>query len=165
VLGLFIASLVLSTLVAGVSLFAPRSAQSAAGRTGTVRGWTLRLAGFGVVGAALAVAGVSGLVALAVAAVVGGLFARVVAPLLDDASGDVGLGWLSGAAGHVVLPIDVTRGKVAVRTERGRIELPARSDDGRPIARGAQVIVAFVEGGEATVMDLGSVRARGRAPR
>jgi len=164
VLGLFIAGLALSALVGGMSLFAPLETRGAPGGR-RIRFWTLQLAGFGGVGTGLALAGVAGPVALLVALLASGVLAQLVNPLLDEASGEVELGWLSGAAGRVVLPIDAGLGKVAVLTERGRVELPARSDDGRPIARGTPVFVAFVEEGRATVVDLRAITARGPGPR
>lgn len=151
-LGLFIAGLALSTVVVAVSLLGPAPAVGASRRT--LRFWTLQLGGFGVTGAGLSLAGVAAPWALVIALVASGLVARLVHPLLEETSDDVGLGWLSGASARVVLPIGARRGKIAIDTARGRLELPARSDDGRAIERGRPVFVAWVEHGEAYVVDL-----------
>ncbi|MEN0067898.1 MAG: hypothetical protein AAGA48_37560 [Myxococcota bacterium] len=152
-LGLFMASLVLSAAVAGTSLLATHSSTSAAH---PLRYWTLQLAGFGIVGLPLALVGVTPWLALLLALAIGGLFARGVQPLLTDQTEDTGLDWLAGSWGRVVLPIRGRRGKVAVQTARGRIELPATTDEDRLIARGTNVFVAFVEHGRAHVVHLRS---------
>lgn len=154
-LGLFIASLALSTAIAGASWLTttPTSSATLSGAA-PLRYWTLQLAGFGVVGSMLTLAGTAPPWALVVALTVSGIVAHWVHPMLGDASGDVGLGWLAGTSGRIVLPVGERPGKVVVVTQRGRFELLARSDDGRPIARGQNVLVAYVTGGEATVVNL-----------
>ncbi len=156
VLGLFLAGLALSTVVAGVSLLGPGAAYRHDERgspVATLRFWTLLLFGSGVVGAALCLAGAWGPVAFAVALAVGGVGARLAYPLLDDSSADTGLEGLAGATGRVVLPIGPGGGRVTVQTPHGCLELRAHADDGRVIERGTAVLVARVEGGEACVWD------------
>src|SRR6185437_6795904 len=85
---------------------------------------------------------------------------------------DVELGRLVGADGRVLLPIGRAGGKIVVESLAGRVELPARSWDGQPVAVGRRVMVGFVDEGVAWVVDLGSPsvgagiaeRARGRRP-
>lgn len=149
VLGLFVAGVALSAVMAGAALLGPLGDDDGH----RLRFWTLQVGGFGLTGAGLWLGGVAGPLALVVAFGVGAAMAALLQPLLDQPSGEVGLGSLVGATARVVLSIGPRGGKVAVRTSRGCLELPARSDDGGLIERGATVYVGWVEAGEVWVWE------------
>ena len=155
-LGLFIASLGLSTAVAGTTFLAPVAQPQGCARQAarTLRFWTIYLALFGCVGAPLSLLQIAAPVPLAVALGTAALLARLMNPLFADSSADIGLGRLVGAEARVVLPVGAGGGKVVVQTLADRVELPARSDDGGRIERGARVLVAFIEDGVAAVVNL-----------
>ena len=156
-LGLFLASLGLSTAVAGTSFLAPVA--SPASREGhTLRYWTLYLALFGLIGSPLALLELAAPIPIAVAGSASALMSAGLNWLFRETSAHVGLAHLAGTEGRVLLPIHQHGGKVVIQTLADRIELPARTDDGLPLEKGRRVLVAFVENGIASVVDLGPRR-------
>ena len=155
-LGLFLASLGLATAVAGISVVTPDATpRGCAGEAfRTLRFWTLYLACFGAIGAALSALPLSGPLLLALTVGTSATLARLLWPWFGDASADVGLGRLVGQEGRVLLPVGSSPGKIVVHTQADRVELVARSDDGGRIDRGCRVLVAFIEDGVAAVIRL-----------
>ena len=156
VLGLFIASLGLSTAVAGTTLLGP----AVAGHPGAMpavkrlRYWTIYLAMFGLIGAPLALLELAAPLPLAVATLVSAVLSRGVSLFFQDTSAETEMGYLVGAEGRVLLPVGTQQGKVVVHTLADRVELPARSENGALIERGRRVLIAFVDHGVAGVVNL-----------
>ncbi len=155
-LGLFFASLGLAMAVAAISLATPDSQVPGCANRAvhTLRFWTLYLACFGAIGAAMSALALPGPLLVAVTAGTGAGLAHLLWSWFGDASADVGLGQLVGQEGRVLLPVGSVPGKIVVETRAERIELVARSDDGGRIERGRRVLVAFVEDGVAAVISL-----------
>lgn len=154
-LGLFLASLGLSTAVAGTAFLSPsgpvdaRATHTAA----SLRFWVLYLALVGLIGIPLTLLQLAAPVPLAVAVGSAAVISRALSAFFHETSAEVGLGHLAGTEGRVLLPVGPSAGKVVVETMADRIELPARSLDGL-LSRGCRVLVAFVEDGVARVIPL-----------
>lgn len=155
-LGLFIASFGLSTAVAGTTFLTPvaQSQGCAAAAARSLRFWTIFLGLFGITGAPLTLLEVAAPLPLGIALGTAGLLSKLLSPLFRETSADTGLGRLVGTEARVLLPVGAHAGKVVIQTLADRIELPARSDDGGRIERGARVLVAFIEDGVAAVVNL-----------
>ena len=155
-LGIFIASLGLSTAVAGTALLAPAGtaeghAIQAAPR---LRFWTLLMALFGLIGIPLTLLNLAAPVPITVAVLAAAVLARMLGLFFGETSADIGLTHLVGSEGRVLLPVDATAGKVVVETLAERVELPARTPGGSPIHRGHRVLVAGIHDGVAAVVPL-----------
>ena len=155
-LGLFIASLGLSTAVAGSTLLAPPAAVHS-GATPAVRNlryWTIYLAMLGLIGAPLTLMELAAPLPLGISVAASAVLAHLLGAFFRDTSADIGLAKLVGTEGRVLLPGGAAPGKVVVHTLADRIELPARSSHGGRIERGGKVLIAFIENGVADVVDV-----------
>ena len=126
----------------------------------SARFWTFLVMTFGLTGTGLTLLGVPWVVTLVISLVVGAglgwLAAMLFRTLLKDrVSADTGLSSVIGREGKVVLPVrDGARGKIAVDTLDGRIEMIAVTGDGRDLDRGERILVADVRDGVADVTSL-----------
>jgi hypothetical protein len=126
----------------------------------SLRFWTFFAAAFGLTGLLLSAVGLGALASFAVAlpnaiglATAVAWFFRTVRQ--EEVSGDTDLAYLTHQEARVLLPIRPGElGKIAIQTMAGRVELPARTRDARPIEPGAWVLIASVEGGTAEVTRL-----------
>ncbi|MBX2797660.1 MAG: hypothetical protein KTR31_08335 [Myxococcales bacterium] len=127
-----------------------------------LRFWTIFLALFGFIGAPLTLLQLAVPLPLAIALGGAGVLSCVINPLFHEASAEIGLGRFVGSEGTVMLPVGAGRGRVVIHTLADRVELPARSDDGGRIERGARVLVAFIEDGVAAVVSLDPTKSSRR---
>ncbi|HHO53978.1 MAG TPA: hypothetical protein ENK18_24690 [Deltaproteobacteria bacterium] len=125
-----------------------------------MRFWTIFLGLFGLTGAPLTLLEIAAPLPLGIALGTAGLLSRLLSPLFRETSAETSLRRFVGSEARVLLPVGARAGKVVIQTLADRIELPARSDDGRRIGQGARVLVAFIEDGVAAVVNL---EARPRA--
>lgn len=126
----------------------------------SMRFWTFFVFSFGLSGSLLTFFAVPWLLTLLLALGLGfglgwaaALFFKAL--LRDQVTGDTGLEALVGREATVVLNIrEGARGKIAIESYAGRIELLATSGDGRALSRGERVLVAHVQDGVADVTRL-----------
>ncbi|MCB9673608.1 MAG: hypothetical protein H6737_00745 [Alphaproteobacteria bacterium] len=130
----------------------------------SMRFWTFGSAAFGFTGTALTLGGLPWLVVLALATVFGGTTGTGAAYFFralkkDSVSSETTLKSYSGEEAQVLLPIEPgRRGKIALDTPSGRLDMVAETRDAEPIPRGSTVIVASVRDGVANVSALDSPR-------
>lgn len=152
-LGLFLASTALSIAVGSVRLLVCDT-QDHPTPLGRLESWILFLLGFGMTGAPMVLLGVGVAATLAVAALSGATLGAVTLPLFAESPPPPSVDDVGGREARVVLPVSTSTGRVVVESLAHRIELPARSVDGVPLAIGRRVLVAFVERGVAHVLGL-----------
>jgi hypothetical protein len=163
-IGLFLASLLLSLMLMGASLLPEeRSLEDHGGPQlpavpsliWSLRFWILCTLGFGLAGAPLALLGVGPMASLAGALVSGASLGGVLWPVFEEPTMDVTLSDLAGSEGRVLRAVRPDGGRVLIETLSTRLELPARSGDGTEIGVGRKVLVAFVDNGVACVVGYG----------
>lgn len=171
-IGLFLASLVLSIVLTGASLLPDERALQAApdpgvdpvlgpqlpalsGAMWSLRFWILCALGFGLAGTPLVLLDVGPMIALGSALVCGASLGRALWPVFEEPSTDVTLAHLAGAEGRVLKVVRSSGGRIVIQTHASRLVLPARSADGTEIGVGRRVFVAFVENGVACVVSYG----------
>lgn len=152
-LGLFLASTALSIAVGSVRLLVCDT-EDAPTPLGRLETWILFLLGFGMAGAPMALLGASTALTLLIAGASGVTLGAVTRPLFAAPLHPPSVDDVGGREGRVLLPVSTTAGRVVVESLAHRIELPARSVDGAPLAIGRRVLVAFVERGVAHVLGL-----------
>lgn len=137
----------------------------------SVRFWTFFAASFGATGLALSLVGPgepwTGLIStpfgLGIGYAAALAFRRVQG---DQVSGDVGLGRYVGLEAKVIVPVRPGEvGKIAVDALSGRLELPARTRDGKVLEHGATVLIADIDHGTADVTGLTGPEATRAAER
>lgn len=126
----------------------------------SMRFWTFFTAVLGATGVPLTLFGVSdlvtALVAFPFALLVGTIAAWFFLQIRSDrVTADTSLMRFVGQEARVVIPVrpgDV--GKIAVQSMAGRVEMPAKSGDGKVLDAGTTVLVAHVQDGVADVTSL-----------
>jgi hypothetical protein len=117
----------------------------------SMRFWTFGATAFGAIGALLMLVGISAAIAAAVATPVGlatGLGAAWVFRYLkhNQVTADTGRRGLIGVEARVLLSVRPgSVGKIAVITPEGRVEMRARTGDGRALPIGASVLVTDID--------------------
>lgn len=156
VLGLFLASLGLSTAVAGTTMFSSDDvADGPSVRTArSLRFWTLYLGLFGLIGAPLTLLQLAAPVPVTVALGSAAILSHVLSRFFHETSAEIGVAHLAGAEARVLLPVGCGSGKIVVTTLADRVELPARCEGDHAIARGCRVVVAAIIDGVALVVPL-----------
>ncbi|MCA9490554.1 MAG: hypothetical protein KC621_11550 [Myxococcales bacterium] len=152
-LGLFLASTALSIAVGSVRLLVCDTHDRPT-PLGRLESWVFFLLGFGMTGAPMALLGVGTALTLGIAAASGVTLGAVTLPLFAESPPPPSVEDFGGHEGRVLLPVSTTGGRVVVQSLAHRIELPARSVDGVPLAIGRRVLIAFVERGVAHVLGL-----------
>jgi len=126
----------------------------------SLRFWTFSLATFGATGALLDLFDFPSLVSAPASALTGAATGFAVAWAFhrlktERVSGDTGLRSLTGREGRLLLSVGPDKlGKVRVATGGGDVDLPARTQDGRPIPVRETVLVVDVKDGVAQVTSL-----------
>jgi hypothetical protein len=135
----------------------------------SMRFWTFGAASFGLAGTMLSLLGLPEMLVLAVAVASGGALGTGAAWFFralkrDTVSGDTSFDRFAGEEARVVVGIrSHQQGKIVVHTLAGRVEMPATTQDERPIAVGSTVIVASVRNGVADVSRLPTPGGRAHA--
>jgi hypothetical protein len=168
-IGLFLASLILSIMLTGASLLPDEHSLEAhsdartvgpqlpaiSGPLWSLRFWILCALGFGLAGTPLSLLEVGPVVALCGALLSGASLGSVLWPVFEEPSTDVTLSDLAGTEGRVLRVVRPTGGRIVIETLASRLELPARSGDGSVIGVGRRVFVAFIDNGVACVVSYG----------
>jgi hypothetical protein len=126
----------------------------------SLRFWSFFAAVFGITGTALWLIGLPDILSALITIPFGVGMGYAVSTLFmklrtDQVSGETDLKRFVGQEARVMLPIlpnDI--GKIVIKGSIGRVEMPARTHDGHPIAPGANVLIASVENGVADVTTL-----------
>jgi hypothetical protein len=163
-IGLFLASLLLSLMLIGASILPDErlledrggpQLPAAPSPVWSLRFWILCALGFGLAGTPLTLLGVGPMASLFGALVSGASLGGVLWPVFEEPTTDVTLSDLAGSEGRVLRVVRPNGGRVVIETLSTRLELPARSGDGTEIGVGRKVLVAFVDNGVACVISYG----------
>ena len=127
---------------------------------GSLRFWTFLVESFGLAGAMLTCAGIPTAATLGVSLAIGTAMGWMAFTFFrwlarEEVSGNTALTDYTDSEARVLVRIPVGgKGKIAIETSAGRVELLAVSMDGQEIARNAQVLVIGVKEGLAEVTAL-----------
>lgn len=130
----------------------------------SMRFWTFGSAAFGFTGAALTLGGLHWALVLSLSMLFGSVVGTAAAYFFralkkDSVSSGITLKSYVGEEASVMLPVAPgARGKIAIETPTGRIDMLAETRDDAPIPRGSAVIIASIKEGVANVSRLDSPR-------